>query len=260
MSPRRDKPHVTATDVERALRKRYDAPAWAFLSQVRNGTGYERAKPRTADALAFSLWPSRGIELHGFEIKVGRGDVRRELADPAKAEDFVRFCDRWWLAVSDAELVQPGDLPPTWGLLVYQGDPESGGRVVCKVEAPKLDALPLDRVQTAAIFRAVHESTVPADEVQRTVAAQVAEAEKRFYDSNERELKEIKERVEEFEKASGVDLRKPWQGGERIGEAVRLILDHRNPTARASIDRLREEARGVLDALDAIAKATERAA
>ena len=44
-----------------ALRARHPSEAWAFLSHVRNGTGYARRTARTADALAFSLWPSRGL-------------------------------------------------------------------------------------------------------------------------------------------------------------------------------------------------------
>lgn len=75
---------VTAGDVMVALAHRYPAPGYALLPQVANGTGY--AASRHCDAIALSLWPSRGIRLHGFEIKVARSDWLRELKDPAKAE------------------------------------------------------------------------------------------------------------------------------------------------------------------------------
>ena len=33
---------------------------------------------RYADAIAMNLWPSRGLAVHGFEIKISRGDWQRE--------------------------------------------------------------------------------------------------------------------------------------------------------------------------------------
>ena len=140
-----------------ALKERFCAPAWALIPHVRNGTGYQRTTPRTADAIAMSLWPSRGLELHGFEVKVSRADWVKELENPAKAESICRFCDRWWLTVGDAEIVWAGELPPTWGLLVPKGD-----KLVAKVEAPKLEAMPGDRLFLAALLRKTVE--VSADE------------------------------------------------------------------------------------------------
>jgi hypothetical protein len=247
--------HVTALDVERALRKRYEAPAWAFLAQVRNGTGYGRNRARTAAAIAFSTWPSRGLELHGFEIKVDRQDVRRELHDPEKAEDFFRFCDRWWLVLGHDEILLPGELPPTWGLLVL-----SGGKIRCVTEAPRLDAKPLDRLQLAAIFRSAAESNVPAEDVQ----AQIEEAREKALESEREhaqlELKRLRELIADFEKASGVKLSEPYIDGKRIGKAVALVREYSHEPARTKLARLREEARATLEMLDAVAAATGQAA
>jgi hypothetical protein len=242
------KERATALDVEKALRERFARPAWAFLAQVRNGTGWQRARPRTADAIAFSTWPSRGLELHGFEIKVDRGDVRRELSDPEKAEDFFRFCDRWWLAVADEKLVQDGELPPTWGLLILKA-----GKMVCKVEAPHLDAKPLDRIQVAAILRCVDEANVPAEEMDERVSKGIAEGLDRQKGYLGRELESLREKVVAFEKASGIKIAEPWQAGETIGEAVRLVLAHRHGDTHLALARLREEARNILVMLDAVA-------
>ena len=49
-----------------ALKTRYNSPEYCLLPQVRNSTGYS-SKVRTADAIAMSLWPSRGLTLTGFE-------------------------------------------------------------------------------------------------------------------------------------------------------------------------------------------------
>lgn len=88
--------HTTASEIESAVRKLYEGNGYVVLRQVRNGTGYER-KARTADILVASTWPSRGLHLEGVEVKVGRGDIRKELAAPEKAESIARFCKYWWL-------------------------------------------------------------------------------------------------------------------------------------------------------------------
>jgi hypothetical protein len=60
----------------------YARPAWALFGNVRNTTGSGSRQERYADGIAVSLWPSRGLEIHGIEIKVDRQDWKRELADP----------------------------------------------------------------------------------------------------------------------------------------------------------------------------------
>ena len=104
-----------------ALAQRYAPPAWAFFPGLRNGAGFDAG--RTADAVAMGVWPSRGLEIHGFEVKVSRGDLRRELADAAKADEVARYCDRWWLVVGDPKVLDVDEpIPATWGIMVPKGD------------------------------------------------------------------------------------------------------------------------------------------
>lgn len=101
-----------------------------------NGIRYSRAEHvkvsagfdarRICDYMALDLWPggygpTSGPKLHGHEVKVSRSDWLTELRDPEKAEAFRRYCDYWWLVVSDADIVKPGELPPGWGLMVARG-------------------------------------------------------------------------------------------------------------------------------------------
>jgi hypothetical protein len=44
-----------------------------------------------ADAIARHLWPSQGLELIGFELKVSRSDWLREIKDPYKCESKKAF-------------------------------------------------------------------------------------------------------------------------------------------------------------------------
>lgn len=131
------KPSLTERQLLDMLRLRHvrsgngGAGEYAFLTHVRNEASF--AATRTMDALTVSLWPSRGLELHGYEVKSSRSDWLRELKDPEKAEVFHRRCDRWSLVVGAADIVAPGELPPTWGLLVPRG-----GKLATVVAAPKL--------------------------------------------------------------------------------------------------------------------------
>jgi hypothetical protein len=117
-----------------ALRKRYAAKSWVVLEEVKNGAGHQAN--RAADAIAMNLWPSQGLELHGFELKASRDDWLRELREPAKADAFGAYCDRWWIVVSDTAIVVDGELPPSWGLLML----EHGALRTIK-EAPKRDGV-----------------------------------------------------------------------------------------------------------------------
>lgn len=134
------------------LRAQYAAErGWAFFEETRNSPGFPR-QVRSADGLALGLWPSLGLELQGFEVKVARGDWLRELKDPSKAGEFQKWCDRWWV-VAPAGIVQRAELPPTWGLMEV---PEKGRkRFAVTVPAPKLEAQPLDRRFVAALVRQV---------------------------------------------------------------------------------------------------------
>jgi hypothetical protein len=107
---------TSAVAVMAALRKRFDGPAYALFENVSNGTG-SRAT-RWADAIAMSVWPSRGLDIHGIEIKVDRNDVLRELKNPHKAETVAKHCDFFWLAVGNAKIVGLDEVPQGWGLLV----------------------------------------------------------------------------------------------------------------------------------------------
>jgi hypothetical protein len=137
-----------------ALRKRFAHPEWAYFEEVRNGTGFSRRTTRTADGLAFSTWPSRGLELHGIEVKVSRGDWLREKGDPEKAEEIARFCDRWWLAVTPKVVLDVAEVPPAWGLIEWDGKRWRTHRDASK----RQDVQPLDRLMLAAILRKASET------------------------------------------------------------------------------------------------------
>lgn len=151
-----------------ALQERFAAPEWAYFEEVRNGTGYSRGVTRTADAVALSLWPSRGLEMHGIEVKVGRGDWLREKNDPAKAEEIGRYCERWWLATTKGVVVDKSEIPTSWGWLEFDGK-----KLVQKKQADHQKAQPLSKELIAAILRKASEGQNAL--VRQAVTAQLDE-------------------------------------------------------------------------------------
>jgi hypothetical protein len=119
--PAFDRKSMDSGAVERLCRLHFAPPHFAFLTQVRNGTGFQK-QARTADAVAMGTWPSRGIHLHGIEIKVDHRDFKREVANPQKAEDIAKYCHFWWLAVTH-EKVAPLEMVPANWLLVEEPAP-----------------------------------------------------------------------------------------------------------------------------------------
>lgn len=235
------------------LKERFAAPEFAFLPHVRNGTGYVRRTTRTADALAMGLWPSRGLDLHGFEIKSDRRDWLREKENPEKAEEIARFCDRWWVVTGAEGVVQPElDLfPATWGLLVA-----SDGKLRVVREAAKLEAKPLDRAQLAAILRRAAECVVPKAEIEAELERARKEERERAERGWERHREhlqdkadELDRRVAEFERASGVKIR-DWRGSKHIGDAVRFVLEGGLDREEQRLRNLHATAREIAAALE----------
>lgn len=159
-----------------ALRGAYPAAhGWVLLPQVRDATG--AGSGRTADGLAMNAWPSRGLEVHGFELKTHRGDWLRELKKPAKAESVFQYCDRWWVVVPElghGEIVRGAELPSSWGLFVV----DSKGRAAPAVQAPKLKPKALDRAFLAAVLRRLAAVETPEGKLAAAFANGRAEGEK----------------------------------------------------------------------------------
>ena len=140
-----------STTVHAALAKRFPSPEWATFFEVRDAAGFNAR--RSADVVAMNTWPSRGLSVHGVEVKVSRSDWLRELKDPAKSASVQRFCDRWWLAAGDDKVAKIEEVPEAWGLLVLRGK-----ALVQVKEAPPLPAEPLTRGFVAMLLHKLGEA------------------------------------------------------------------------------------------------------
>jgi len=126
---------VTSADICVALRLRFPPNSHALMFEVAPSTG---GGTRYADAVAVGLWASHGHLVQGIEIKVSRADFLNEMKHPEKSEPVMRYCGRWWLACPKG-MIEPKELPPTWGMLELHAD----GTLRPKVKAPILSAVPV---------------------------------------------------------------------------------------------------------------------
>ena len=209
---------MKASDVRAVLTKHYALPDWCLLFEVANTVG--TGSKRYADALAMCLVPSRGLALHGFEIKVSRQDLKAELAEIAKADAIGRYCDYWWV-VTPKGLCSADELPLSWGLFEVDDDrlrerkaaqllkPKCYDRAFVTALARRIGQLDagivgeLVQAELRPARRRIEEfENALEDEVARRVRAQMALYEK------------LKADVTAFEKISGLRISNHWQVAE----------------------------------------------
>lgn len=222
---------MKASDIRAGMSKRWCDPQWAIMWEVGEATG--GMSGRYADAVMMSLWPSRGLELHGVEIKVSRSDWKREAADPKKAEAIARYCDRWWIHTAPGVVDDLSDLPPAWGLREFDGKAWKTIR-----EAAKTDAETISRPFLAAMLRRA-DGTMKAlmDEAMREARdAQYAETERRRAEVRQQiedgvarrteSLAKAREDVMAFEAAFGNRIAGSWGcNASAWGNAARALTD-----------------------------------
>lgn len=251
---------VTAADIRAAMLAKWCGPEWAVMWEVAPGTGNVAGRIRYADAVMMSLWPSRGLELHGVEIKVSRSDWKREAADPTKAERIAAYCERWWVHTSPGVIQDVSELPPAWGWRVYDGK-----RWVTMREADKTDAKPCDRQFLASLMRR-------SDEAQRAQIRQQADATReaeqealikakdeieeritRGVAARTRAFETMQEQVKEFEAATGLTLGSMYGGSQarEIGDLVNAIMKSGVAQMYGGLGRLINDMRQQADKLQA---------
>lgn len=219
---------LAAHDLYLRLQGTFSPPAYITLEEVRDATGFDGH--RTADAIAVSLYRSRGKAIWGFEMKVSRSDWLHELKQPEKAESIMRYCDYWALVVPNKDIVKPGELPATWGMYVAQKN-----RLKCVVPCPKLDPLPMSITMLTALLYAIQTKHLKIDAavINKAKDEGYKEGSARTQDAYyEKQYTELHDKVEAFEKASGLNIQYGWQKPDKIGAVVKVLLDGNAPLKR----------------------------
>jgi len=231
---------IQTPELRNLLRARYPRDQYAFFEELPDATG--SLKQRTADAFCISLWPSRGLWTAGFELKVSRADWQKELKQPHKAERFFNYCDYWWLVVTDKAIVQPGELPETWGLLAVVG-----GKLKAIIEAPRNEAIAMPRSFLASLLRQAQEQLNPRrelDRVQREGYEKGIKAEKQ---AQQYVIERLQKQIANFEQAAGVRLA-DWNYGS-LAEAYRLVRDNHIDSHKLVLADLKKRAQKIIEAV-----------
>lgn len=210
---------MKSSDICAALRERYKQPEWALFFEVGNGTGGNCR--RHADALAMNMYPSRGLSIVGFEIKVSWGDLSRELQNPDKAEAIAQFCDEWYLAVPKGLIREDDMIPVPWGVMECDG-----GTLRISKKAERLPAKPVTKEFMAAVVRCagrVDEETLQEernkayDECRRSFDRQLqTEIERQT-----KRFEELKQQIAGFEKVTGKSIT-AYTDVETLAENIKL--------------------------------------
>jgi hypothetical protein len=244
---------IGAPDLLNRLQARYAPPGWAFFPEFRSATG--AGNERYADAIAVSVFPSRGLEIYGFEIKVSKSDLKAELNDARKADAIGKFCSHWYLVISDEKLLEGLEIPTKWGILKPRGD---SLHLHKKSERNAKPAQPTIELVASLARRVSSEHFIPRNEMSKIVSQKIAEdrawvAKTQRGDNQYKldqaisELDGVRQRIKAFEDASGIKIDN-WDAG-RIGEAVKLVkngVEAHNFAKHALSDTIRDMERSLV--------------
>lgn len=255
------KQYFSSSEMATLIRWKYPSKEYVVLTEVRDSTGFS-GRGREADAVAFGIWPSRGLTITGFEFKSSRSDWTREIANPEKAESIAQHCDSWWLVATE-QVAKLEEIPAAWGW--YAPIEKKNGEVTLKVmkSPPPFastcggKAPPREFLMSA--LRNMRDSSVPKSDLGRLVDEKMAQtAEQRDYQTKRRleRAAELEKVLEDFKKASGIDLAAEWgypaYPPKLVGAAVRALVEGRLQTHIKNVENAAEAARGMLSALQAL--------
>lgn len=207
------------------------------------------ASNRRADLIWQGVTAS-GRELIGHEIKVTRADLLAELADPAKSDPWMRYCDRWYLVVPTLDLTAGLDLPAAWGLMT----PPSGRRtrsMTVPLKAPKLNpneqGPALRTLATWLHWRLHREQTTHASEMRYVERdrQQLHELRQQVGNRGHGMKSQIEELVEEIVRGIGVSsgrLGDGWRSDVKVEDVVAELKEL--GATRATANDLQRQTRG----------------
>lgn len=217
-----DLPKVTAGMIRNWMAEQFsEANGYACIFEVANGTGHTAR--RSADAVVVNLWPSRGMEIVGYEHKVSRSDWLHELKQPEKAWPVMQYCDRWILLAAPG-VAKAEEVPINWGWQEFDGQ-----KLRARKAAPALTPKALDRTFVASMLRR------PVRDVESMIKRKLDESraalEKEFDERLERKLSarmsradEVMKKVTEIKDATGIDLTSWSPATERIAAALKFAM------------------------------------
>lgn len=172
---------TTAQEIHKLIRKKFDDRfRWLHAAEVGDENGY-----RHIDHIVVNCWDSDGQSIDGYEIKISRADLKRELTDPEKHSVFFPHLDTFSL-VAPHDICKKEELPANWGFLGVFENAE--GKYLKWVRRPNAlhDTMrgPLNRSFVFRLLRKVYEAS--------DVTASMREQLQKKYDEGLEEGKQIR--------------------------------------------------------------------
>lgn len=206
----------------------YPSDKYVLMAEVRNKAGNDASS--SADYIAVSTWPSRGLTITGIELKRSRTDWLREKKDHGKAENIFRLCDYFWLLTAESavgDIAKLEEIPETWGWMAVKGS-----KILTKKEAPRLSPQPIDRDFMVTMLKRASDKTqyVHRDAIETRIkeAHEHGKSETAYSLKNiQQKLESVRKGVSAFEVAAGIRLDidyGPTQQVEKMGAAVKFIM------------------------------------
>jgi hypothetical protein len=203
--------------------------------------------------MAFGTWPSRGLQIVGFEFKSWRNDWLRELKNPEKAEKFCGYCDQWWLVTGSDGVAKLEEIPKSWGWAVGTA---KGLKTMKSPEVREPGAI--DRLFFMSIIRNIATAYVPASKLEKLAEGKVREAIENERSQNKfalehanAEVSQLQKRIKDFQEASGIEIDR-WTDGKEIGRIVKLVRDGGIRWQLKSVADAAKKAKEVLEAVSAL--------
>ena len=89
---------------------------WAFLEELRFGTGWGDGAEQRIDAWAMALWASKTYQRIAYELKVSRADFLHEIKSPLKRRRALTISNQFYFVVPEG-LVNIEEVPLDSGLI-----------------------------------------------------------------------------------------------------------------------------------------------
>ncbi len=120
-------------------------------------------------------------------------------------------------------MAELSEIPETWGWMTAKGS-----KIVTMKEAPKLNPEPITKSFAICLIRRAVEGLIHQSEIKDQIT-EATESGKRMMkhevEHSKREQENAEKIIDEFEKASGVNIKRHrWELGD-IGKAVKTIMD-----------------------------------
>jgi len=252
---RKKQPKITAAEINRLLDQQHPNVEKSMIAfEVGDATGGNQR--RWADAVSMEFWPSRGLEIVGYEVKISRSDWLNELKDPSKSQAVSRYCDRFYL-VAPPGVLGIDELPKTWGYIEVTAH-EYGDQVTwglrTKNKAPKRDVTPINRNFAASLIRCALRKYGNKEMLQTIRQEEENKARALYKNHNQKELaiaqrrlSDLQDKVRDFERISGVSINSFRY--HRAGEAIAWLNNNRHRKELAEQLQMRiQQQKNMIDA------------